>query len=126
MTDPASAQAATQLILGVGLLASIAANIAMVVKTLRRQPPIDQTLAKDYVRRDDFDTAVERLAADVERIDARNECNIREVFAIMRAQAATMGDKLDAIQHDLKNWQLGISNQVGNIEGRVARIERQS
>jgi hypothetical protein len=125
MTDPASAQAAMQLILGVGLLASIAANIAMVVRTWRRQPPIDRTLAAEYVRREDFDVSVDRLETGIARIEARNEHSMREVFAIMRSQASEVAMKLDAMQHELKAWQLGVSNQIGNIEGRVTRIERQ-
>lgn len=125
MTDPQSAHAATQLILGVGLLASIAANIAMVVRTWRRQPPIDQTLAAEYVRRGDFDVVVDRLETCISRIEIRNENSMREVFTIMRGQANEVSGKLDAMGRELKAWQLGVSNQIGNIEGRVARIERQ-
>jgi uncharacterized protein YlzI (FlbEa/FlbD family) len=125
MTDATSAQAATQLILGVGLLASIAANIAMVVRSIRREPPIDQTLAKEYVRRDDFDGVVDRLESCISRIENRNDSSMREVFAVLRSQAEQVTAKLSEFQRELKSWQLGVSNQIGNIEGRVTRIERQ-
>lgn len=124
MTEPSSAQAAIQLILGVGLLASVGANLATVVRAWRREPPIDQTLAREYVRREDFDGVVERLESCISRIEGRNEANMREVFNVQRTQAAQLSDKLAELQRDLKSWQLGISNQIGNIEGRVARLEK--
>lgn len=125
MTDATSAQAAVQLILGLGLLASVAANIATVAKGWKRQPTIDQTLAADYVRLSDFGRCQERCKVECARLDARQDAANREIFGALRQQNAEIGAKLDNLQSELSRWQIGISSQVGNLDGRVNRLERE-
>lgn len=118
------ANAATQLLLGLGFLLSIGANVALVYNSMRRKPPIDQTLATDYVRVQDWRRCQERCALDIARIETRQEANVREVFGNIREHNAQMETKLDNLQATLKLWQLGLAQQVGNIDGRLSRIER--
>jgi len=117
------AEAATQLLLGLGFLASIAANIAMVVSAAKRKPSIDQTLAAEYVRTKDFQQCQERCNRDICRLEARHEAATREMFGALRTLSGEVTSRIEAMSGDLKRWQLAISQQLGNIEGRVDRLE---
>ena len=89
------------------------ANLAVTLwYRLRRQPPIDQTL-RCYVLKQDFDAHCER-----------NEKAIGQLFDLHRAQTADVAHQIQSLRDALGAWQLGMSQMLGNIEGRVAAIER--
>jgi hypothetical protein len=126
MTMTPEAQAAGLIILGLSLIGNVVSSVMAVVGRIqagRRVPPIDQTLAADYVRSRDFETCQERCARDLARIEARHEASTREVFGVLRTQQAEIGKKLDGMQTELSSWQRAVAQQIGNIEGRVDRLE---
>jgi hypothetical protein len=90
--------------------------------------PRELLVAVNHGVRDEVIAAV-RLArrrsglASPNGVELRQEASTREIFAIMRTQGETLSTKLDALGNDLKAWQLGMSHQVGSLEGRVDRLE---
>lgn len=105
-------------IVGLGMAASIASNIAMVVKTMRRTPPIDRTL-QDYATK----AEVQQMKCDwqtrCQEMHARCDKTFGEIFSILRAQNKEITDRLDKYHAELAQWQLGMERQIGTLEGRM-------
>jgi hypothetical protein len=79
---------------------------------LRRKPSIDQTLL-DYVRRKEFTDHCRH-----------NEDVTKELFTLLRDQTASMANNVTNMRKDLAEWQRAIAYQIGNLDGRVDKIER--
>lgn len=90
----------------------VASLIITIWQRLRRQPPIDQTL-RDYVLKREFEKHVES-----------NERVQTQLFDLQRAQTQHVGDEIKGLRESLSTWQNGVSQQIGNMEGRIASIER--
>ena len=132
-------------IMGVGFLASIGANIVSMVKVFRRNPPIDQTLG-DYAKSIDLKalatkadadlqtlkinaelayarrTEFEQFRAETQRTCASNHTRIDktlgELFSIQRNMVNELNEKLDRNYEALASWQRGIERQIGHLEAK--------
>ena len=92
----------------------VASLIITIWQRLRRQPPIDQTL-RDYVLKEEFQKHCES-----------NERVQTELFNLQRAQTQHVGDEIKGLRESLGSWQNGVSQQIGNMEGRIAAMERKN
>ena len=90
----------------------VASLIITIWQRLRRQPPIDQTL-RDYVLKREFEKHVES-----------NERVQTQLFDLQRAQTQHVGDEIKGLRESLSTWQNGVAPQIGNMEGRIASMER--
>lgn len=81
---------------------------------LRRKPSIDTTLL-DYVRRQEFTAHCQH-----------NEDVVKQLFGLLREQAAAMAQGVTDLHRDLAEWQRGIAYQIGSLDGRVDKIERKT
>lgn len=93
-------------------LLQVALIIITIWQRLRRQPPIDQTL-RDYVLKREFEKHVES-----------NERVQTQLFDLQRAQTQHVGGEIKGLRESLSNWQNGVCQQIGNMEGRIASMER--
>ena len=143
MTPSPDQLAALTAIIGIGSLASIGANISLVIRAFRRNPPIDQTLG-DYAKSIDLKalatkadadlqtlkinaelayarrTEFEQFRAETQRTCASNHTRIDktlgELFSIQRNMVNELNDKLDRNYEALASWQRGIERQIGHLE----------
>lgn len=90
----------------------VASLIITIWQRLRRQPPIDQTLSH-YLLKSDFDRHVES-----------NERIQTELFNLQRESTKHVGEEIKGMRESLYTWQNGVSQQIGNMEGRIAAMER--
>ena len=44
--------------------------------------------------------------------------------SLQRAQTQHVGDEIKGLRESLSTWQNGVSQQIGNMEGRIAAMER--
>ena len=93
-------------------LLQVMSLIITIWQRLRRQPPIDQTL-RDYVLKREFEKHCES-----------NERVLTELFNLQRDQTRHVGDEIKGLRESLSTWQNGVSQQIGNMEGRIAAMER--
>jgi len=145
MAFTAEQMAAFTVIMGVGFLASIGANIVSMVKVFRRNPPIDQTLHEfarsvdlkavatkaeadlqtvkinaeiAYARRTEF----EQFRTETQRVCTANHTRIDktlgELFSIQRNMVDELNEKLDRNYEALASWQRGIERQIGHLEAK--------
>ena len=105
-------------IVGLGMAASIASNIAMVFKVLRRTPPIDQTL-QDYATKTELRQLKCDWQARCQEMHSRVDKTFGEIFSILRAQNKEITDRLDKYHAELAQWQLGMERQIGKLEGEM-------
>lgn len=119
-------------IVGVGFLASVAGNVATIIRSFRRTPPIDQSL-QEYAKR----TEVHALAAQSDaayarkaefetfRDDMRRNCaathdradkTFGEIFEVQRSLVKEVTDRLDRNHAAISDWQRGIERQIGKLE----------
>jgi hypothetical protein len=145
MAFTAEQMAGFTVIMGIGFLASIGANIVSIVKTFRRNPPIDQTLhefarivdLKAVVTKADADlqtlkinaelayarrTEFEQFRAETQRTCTSNHTRIdktlAELFSIQRNMVNELNEKLDRNYEALASWQRGIERQIGHLEAK--------
>jgi hypothetical protein len=130
-------------IMGVGFLASIGANIVSMVKVFRRNPPIDQTLT-EYAKSSDLKSVAAKAEADLKAVEisagiayarrsefehfraemqqscaanhARVDKTLGELFEIQRNMIKEFTDRLDRNHAALTEWQRGIERQIGRLE----------
>ena len=92
-------------------LLQVASIIITIWQRLRRNPPIDQTLA-DYVKRPEF-----------ERHCDGNEAVQKELFALQRKMTEDVGREIKDFSTNLGNWQNGVAQQIGRIEGQIVSMK---
>ncbi len=95
-------------------LLQVVAIIITIWHKLRRQPTIDQTL-KDYVLKADFDIHCKR-----------NDDIEKELFALQRKATEDIGREIKNMSSSLTQWQLGVSHQMGRLDGRVDSMENRT
>ena len=93
-------------------LLQVSSLIITIWQRLSRKPPIDQTL-QNYLLKSDFDRHVES-----------NERVLTELFNLQRESTKHVGDEIKGLRESLYTWQNGVSQQIGNMEGRIASMER--
>jgi hypothetical protein len=124
--------ASITVIMGVGFLASIGANIVSIVKTFRRNPPIDQTLHEfarsdelralalhsdeSYARKSEFEVFRKDMQRNCSTQHSRIDQTMKEIFDIQRAMTKEVTDKLDRNYNAIAEWQRGIERQIGKLE----------
>ena len=134
MAFTAEQMAGFTVIMGIGFLASIGANIVSIVKNFRRNPPIDQELHL-FARKDELKSAIDmaevsyarKAEFDVFRHEIQRSCRdnhkrvddtLKDVFDIQRALTKEITDRLDSNFSKIAEWQRGIERQIGNLESR--------
>lgn len=139
MTPTPDQLAAITVIIGLGFLASIGGNIAMIIRIFRRNPPIDQTL-QEYAKRAEMQSLATQADAtyarksefEAFRDDMQRNCAakhtqldgvLKEVFDVQREGMKDVADRLDRNHAALASWQRGIERQLGHLDGRVDKVE---
>ena len=92
-------------------LLQVAGIIITIWQRLRRNPPIDQTLAQ-YVRRIEFDRHCDR-----------DDAVQKEIFALQRKITEDVGREIKDFSTNLGNWQNGVAQQIGRIEGQIVSMK---
>ena len=92
-------------------LLQVVSIIITIWQRLRRNPPIDQTLA-DYVKRREFELHC-----------TQNDGVQKQLFELQRTQTKDVGDEIRGFKDSLSAWQGGISHQIGRIDGRLSSME---
>jgi hypothetical protein len=95
-------------------LLQVALIIITIWQRLRRQPSIDQTLLK-YVLKDEFDKHV-----------LKNDAIEDKLFDLQRKATEDIGKEIKSMSSSLTQWQLGVSHQMGRLDGRVDSMEQRS
>lgn len=93
-------------------LLQVALIIITIWQRLRRQPPIDQTL-QNYLLKSDFE----------KHCDWDRQVT-GQLFDLLRDQTRHVGNEIKELSESLSTWQNGVSQQIGNMEGRIAAMER--
>lgn len=86
-----------QLVLGLGFLLSVLVNIVTIVVMLRRNPPLPEELARDYVRSVDFDEAL----AGIEARCVREESSRSSIYSRIESVRKEMTDGFRMIERAL-------------------------
>ena len=92
----------------------VASLIITIWQRLRRQPPIDQTL-QNYLLKSDFEKHV-----------AKNDAIEDKLFDLQRKATEDIGKEIKQMSTSLTQWQLGVSHQMGRLDGRVDSMEQRS
>jgi hypothetical protein len=145
MTPSPDQLAALTVIIGLGFLASVGANISLVIRAFRRNPPIDQTL-HEFARSVDLKAVATKAEADLQtvkinaeiayarrtefeqfRTETQRACSanhtridktLGELFSIQRNMVDELNTKLDRNYEALASWQRGIERQIGHLEAK--------
>ena len=99
-------------LLTISAMMSLALVVINIWDRLRRKPSIDQTLLY-YLRREEYTEHCKQ-----------NDAVTKELFTLLREQSASMGTSVTNLHKDLGEWQRGIAYQIGCLDGRVDKIER--
>lgn len=96
---------------GLSTILSTIASVAAVVKSVRREPPIDRTL-QEYATKNELSCL---------RVELQQRC------ALQHQQIDTNLNKLFDLNRDseqrLAEWQRGLANQLGRIESSVGDLK---
>lgn len=86
------------------------ANLAVGIwYRLRRKPPLDQEL-RQYVLKEDYN----QFCQDTDR-------KLSNIYNLIRNQQSALSASVGELRRDLNEWQLGISKQIGNLEGMIRK-----
>lgn len=94
-----------------GVLFSIVVNVVKLRTMLaakERQPPLDQELYREFVRKDDMAQLRDQFVTQVKSLDDRHQRSAGEIFSVMRG-----------LQSSTERMFTDISKSIGRIEGKL-------
>lgn len=95
-------------IVGLSSLLSVASTVVAIYSNLRRKPPVQEEMYKEYARISQLEAVEVRLRAEILCLTTRHEKTVGEIFRVMRElQVST-----DKVFTD-------ISKAIGRVEGQL-------
>lgn len=118
MSDPVNAQWAMLVVLiGIGGLVGIVAGVSTIYGNLRRKPPIEQEVYRDFVRREELAQVEARTNCKIEAIATAQEANLRDLASALRQLQA-------ASEAGMRDLTLAIGRLMGQIEAHLKEDAR--
>ena len=112
MTDILPGQIIWPIIAILVSLSSIGGFVLSAYKTSRRDPPLPEELAKEYVRKPELSTAVEILNSRISR-----------EIGMLRDSFESQGRKIDTLIQTTNHIAMNTERTLGRIEGKISKLK---
>ena len=102
-------------VIGILGLLPAAYYISAIFKNQRRNPPLDQELYRDFVRRNELDLLRSQFCDQVRSLDDRHQKTAGEIFDVLRSLKHDIGTQSTHIETSLNS----VARELGKLDGRL-------
>ena len=100
-------------IVGVGGLVSMLSGISVIWANLKRKPPLDQELYRDFVRRSEMEGMRMQFCDQIKSLDERHQKTAGEIFHVLRKLKDDLGQQSTHIENSLNS----VARELGELKG---------
>jgi len=102
-------------IVGISGLVSLASGISTIFANMRRKPPLDQEMYRDFVRRQELEVMRGQFCEQIKALDDRHQKTAAEIFDVLRRLKDDIGRQSTHIETSLNS----VAKELGKIDGRL-------